>query len=146
MSRSTRFPVAVHILAMLAAFKDQFVSSDQIAMSVATNPVVIRRVLSLLNAADLVVTQAGAHGGAKLGVNPADVSLLDVYNAVEDQSLFRVHEPHQQCPVACCVKSDMEGLLGKLENNMERELGTIKLSKVTNRATREFRNYVKESS
>jgi hypothetical protein len=40
----------------------------------------------------------------------------------------------------------MEGLLGKLENEMEHELGTIRLSKVTKRATRELRNYMKESS
>ncbi len=145
MARSTRFPVAVHILAMLAAFKDEFVSSDQIAGSVATNPVVVRRILSLLQSAGLVATQAGMRGGAKLGVDPKQVSLLDVYNAVEDQSLFRVHEPHPKCPVACAVKNEMEGLLGSIEGRMERELGTIRLSTITSRAVRELRGATKTS-
>jgi len=80
MSDSQRFPVAAHALAYLAhrdaMSADKAVSSVELAASIPTNPVVIRRVTGLLAQAGLVGTRAGARGGAWL-LKPAEAIRLD---------------------------------------------------------------------
>ncbi len=139
MTRSTRFPVAVHTLAMLSLEPGECFSSELIAKSAGTNSVVVRRVLALLQRAGFVECHAGVHGGAKLKVEPRQVSLLDVYEAVEDQPLFRLHDPHPDCPIACSVKEDLRNALQAAENGMKAELARMSLDKVTRRAAREHR-------
>ena len=53
MPTSSRLAVAVHTLATLALHKGEPVRSEVIAKSASTNPAVIRRLLSMLNAAGL---------------------------------------------------------------------------------------------
>jgi DNA-binding IscR family transcriptional regulator len=81
MADSQKFPVAAHALAYLAhrgaMSPEAAVSSVELAASIPTNPVVIRRVIGLLAQAGLVATRAGAHGGAWL-LKPADQIGLDL--------------------------------------------------------------------
>jgi len=134
MPQSTRFSVAVHVLALLAIKKGECVSSDCIAKSVATNPVVVRRMLSLLQQAGFVKSRAGINGGARLEMDAKAITLLDVYHAVEEQSVFRTHEPHPQCEVAFSVKKDVEELLNHAEQVMEKELSKTTLADIARRA------------
>lgn len=89
---NSRFAVAIHTLTILALNQGQVVSSEMIAASVNTNPVVIRRMIGLLAAAGLVSVQAGRNGGATLTRDPSDISLLDVYRAVEERELIPLRE------------------------------------------------------
>jgi DNA-binding IscR family transcriptional regulator len=86
MSDSQRFPVAAHALAYLAhkgAFTaDAAVSSAELAASMPTNPVVVRRVTALLAKAGLIGTRAGASGGAWLKEPAAGIGLDRVLRAV----------------------------------------------------------------
>ena len=91
MSRSTRFPAAVHILTLLALKKGECCSSEWIAKSVGTNAVVVRRIVGLLQEAGFVGSQAGSQGGAFLIVEPSKITLKDIYDAVEQQSVFCMH-------------------------------------------------------
>jgi len=59
MSTSTRFAVAVHVLTLMAWADEEPLKSEQVAESVNTNPVVIRRMLCELAEANLVVSQTG---------------------------------------------------------------------------------------
>ena len=81
MSDSQKFPVAAHALAYLAhksAFSaDRAVASAELAASVPTNPVVVRRVTAMLGKAGLIGARAGANGGAWL-LKPAEHITLDV--------------------------------------------------------------------
>ncbi len=81
MSDSQKFPVAAHALAYLAhksAFSaDRAVASAELAASVPTNPVVVRRVTAMLGKAGLIGARAGANGGAWL-LKPAEDITLDV--------------------------------------------------------------------
>ena len=139
MSRSTRFSTAVHILTLLAVKKGEVCSSEMIAKSVGTNPVVVRRIISLLHQAGLVTSQAGSRGGATLAVAPDKVTMRDIYEAVEEQSLFAVHAPHPRCPVACCVKSHVNELIEGAESKMKNELAKTRLSSISKQAAAEFR-------
>ncbi|SMC55224.1 Rrf2 family transcriptional regulator [Papillibacter cinnamivorans] len=105
MRLNTQFTVAVHVLAILVFFKDDPQNSEGMALSVGTNPVVIRRILAQLKKAGIVSTHSGIKG-AQLCKNPRDISLLDIYNAVRSQEdrLFDMHKnPHPQCPIGAYI-------------------------------------------
>jgi len=86
MSDSQKFPVAAHALAYLAhkgAYSSaQAAASAVLAASVPTNPVVVRRVTSLLAKAGLIATRPGAAGGAWLLHRPEQITLDQVLKAV----------------------------------------------------------------
>jgi DNA-binding IscR family transcriptional regulator len=86
MSDSQKFPVAAHALAYLAhksAFSaDRAVASAELAASVPTNPVVVRRVTAMLGKAGLIGARAGANGGAWLLKPPEEITLDVVLRAV----------------------------------------------------------------
>ena len=103
MLSSSRFVVAVHAMSVLARFTGKGpVCSAAVAESVHTNPVVIRRLMTELERANLVKSVAGRSGGFELNRDPALITLADVYFAVEDENVFRMHktDPHSHCPVA----------------------------------------------
>ena len=130
MPTSTRFSVAIHVLTILAVKKDGFVSSEFIAKSVGTNPVVVRRILAALAAAGLVNTHAGTQGGAKLAVCPQSLTLLQVFDAVEASRLFRSHDPRTPCVVAHSVKDSVERLLQRVEGGLKNELANLTLGQI----------------
>lgn len=98
---SCRFAVAVHTLAVLACRKEKAVSSDTLARSINTNPVVVRRLLCDLREAGLVQTQKGVSGGTLLTRPPESISLREVYEAVECSSglVLPQQAPNPECPI-----------------------------------------------
>ncbi len=103
MLSSSRFIVAVHAMSVLARFTGKGpVCSAMVAESVHTNPVVIRRLMTELEKANLVRSVAGRSGGFELNRDPSSITLADVYFAVEDENVFRMHkvDPNSACPVA----------------------------------------------
>ena len=88
--------VAAHILMCIGYFQGkEKLTSDFLAGSVNVNPVVIRNTLGKLKKAGIVRVEAGI-GGASLARDPSDITLLDIFSAVEtDTDLFHFHEPHQ---------------------------------------------------
>jgi Rrf2 family protein len=114
---NSRFAVAIHILALLALEKKPL-SSKYIASSVNTNPVVIRRILSLLSKAGLVNTQLGVEGGSSLARSPEEISLLEVYHLVEQGRLFALHhnQPNPLCPAGRTIQPVLTTLFEKAEN------------------------------
>lgn len=144
MRKSTRFPAAVHILTMLAAIEDEYLSSDIIARSMDTNRVVVRRLIASLAEAGFVSSQAGVFGGARLEVSPSEVTLLDIYRAVEEEGLFRFHTPHPRCKVGECVLSDLQAAINKAESEFEKQLSRTKLSDVASRGIATMKRYIRQ--
>lgn len=87
MSDSQKFPVAAHALAYLAHMDanapEGAISSAELAASMPTNPVVVRRVTAMLAKAGLIATRAGANGGAWLLQDPETICLDKVLHAVD---------------------------------------------------------------
>src|SRR5882757_8806749 len=106
MAESCRFAFAVHILAVLAHRPGRGVTSELLAGSVNTNPVVVRRILSTLRRAGLVCCSKGAGGGATLCRAPETIRLDEIYRAIElPRSLAgRQHRPNLGCPVGRQIK------------------------------------------
>jgi Rrf2 family protein len=121
---SSRFAVAVHILTLLQMSGGEPVTSERIAGSVNTHPAVIRRLLSMLAKAGIATSQLGAGGGALLA-RPADrITLLDVYEAVEDGDVFAMHhgQPNPACPVGRQVKGVLEVVTTEAQRAMHESL------------------------
>ncbi|MCC3158944.1 Rrf2 family transcriptional regulator [Hymenobacter sp. 15J16-1T3B] len=136
MQISSRFSVAVHVLALLALHRpaqDGLLTSERMAGSVNTNPVVIRRILGQLKKAGLVEVRP-ASGGTFLTREPAAISLLDVYHAtevVEAGRLFSVHEqPNPACPVGRNIQAALNDTLRQAQAALERQLAAVSLQQV----------------
>ena len=129
---NSRFAVSVHILAYLAFRQGVAVPSAEIAGSVSTNPVVIRRLLSALVKARLVSAQKGANGGFALASTPPNISLLDVYRAVEPTPNrgLRTFTPNQKCPVGAKIESILHGVFFKAQAGMETALARFTLAAI----------------
>jgi Rrf2 family protein len=93
----------------LAFSPGEVMGSQKLAASVNTNPVVVRRLLLALRRARLIETFTGKRGGARLRKEPADISLADIYDAVESRQVIPVNERKalKQCHVSCNMKSIM---------------------------------------
>jgi DNA-binding IscR family transcriptional regulator len=132
---STRFSIAVHILSLIAVSSNDC-TGDFIASSVNTNPVIIRRIMGMLKKAGLLEVRAGV-GGASLLKSPEQITLLDVYRAVnvtEENQLFRIHEaPNYQCPVGRNIELVLQSELKEAQSAMEQRLAQTTLSQLTAR-------------
>lgn len=116
MSDSQRFPVAAHALAYLAhkgaLTAEAAVSSAELAASMPTNPVVVRRVTSLLAKAGLIGTRAGASGGAWLTAAPETIGLDRVLLAVHGCAHLGVPPPGVKgCPVGEMIPEAVQAAL-----------------------------------
>lgn len=133
---SSRFSVAVHILSLISITDDADKgTSEWIAGSVNTNPVVIRRIMGMLKAAGLISIRRGS-GGAALLKPLGEISLLDIYRAVdvvEGGELFQMHDrPNPNCPVGANIQFVLEIILMQAQEAMESFLEHISLEQVTN--------------
>jgi Rrf2 family protein len=132
MAASCRFAFAVHILAVLAHKRTGGVTSDMLAGSVNTNPVVIRRLLSILRRAGFVITQKGAGAGSRLSRPPAEIALDTVYRAVEQAPSFSFHpqKPNQRCPVGHEIERVLTGVFNSAQTALEHALARHTLADV----------------
>ena len=103
-------------------------TSTFLAGSVNVNPVIIRNTLGQLKTAGLVTVKAG-EGGASLAKAPKDITLLDVFNAVEkEEMLFHFHEnPNPECPVGKNVHAVLDRRLFSIQEAMQKQMGSITL-------------------
>jgi Rrf2 family protein len=120
MSANTRFAVAVHLLVALAFHGDEGCTSEELARSVTTNPVVVRRLLGVLTKAGLVSGRGGRSGGYSLARKPERITLEQVFRAVEPAGVLALHEnPTNQ---ACVVSCEIKGLLGSVFADAQKAL------------------------
>ena len=122
MKITSRFTVAVHTLLVINTFQDKVkTTSEFIASSVNVNPVVIRRTMQSLKAAGMIDVKAGS-GGARLARRPEDITLFDVYSAVDsvEGDLFHFHEnPNPACPVGRNIHAVLDVKLQEAQAALE---------------------------
>jgi len=135
MSTNSRFAVAVHVLSLMAWSGEEPLKSEQVAESVNTNPVVIRRMLLDLAQAGLVVSQTGSMGGSRLATDPAKTTLLDVYQALECGGVFSLHRqpPSRDCPVGVNIETVLGEVLQEVDSAVELVLKNITIDDVVQR-------------
>ena len=119
-----------------STFKEEYkVTSDFLAASINTNPVIVRKILSQLKNAGLINVARGT-GGITFTRPPADITFLDVYEAiepVENGDLFHFHEaPNPACPVGRNIHGLLDGKLLAIQSAMETEMKKYTIADIHN--------------
>ncbi|MFB9407347.1 Rrf2 family transcriptional regulator [Dactylosporangium matsuzakiense] len=115
MAANSRVTIAAHALAWLELARRQgrdVLTSEEVAASVNTNPVIVRRSLGDLQRAGLVTARRGAGAGFSLARGAEDITLLDVWLAVSPEPLLALHhsEPNLECPVGRGIRPVLSDL------------------------------------
>lgn len=129
---NSRFAMAIHLMTSLAFEKADVQSSKELASSLNTNPVVVRRLLVDLQKAGLLQTLAGRTGGARLAKPTSSITLYDIYKAVDDGELFAFNpnDPNESCALSCEMKSVLEPIFESARRALDENLRKTKLSEV----------------
>ena len=135
MQISSRFTIATHMMIIIVMQDtDSKVTSDFLAASVGVNPVIIRKTLSQLKKAELISVSRGT-GGTEIIKDLQDISLFDVYQAVEclgkSGKLFSFHDnPNPKCPVGANIHEVLDQKLLDIQLAMENQLRQTSLAQV----------------
>src|SRR3954447_21794708 len=131
---SSKLSVGIHILTIFALKPGEPLTSEFIASSVNTNPVVIRRLLGSLRVAGIVESRTGVGGGWTLLVDPERITLLDILRAVEPQDeLFALHrsEPNPERPCGLHIPGVLTEVYDKVREGMTRQLAGVTIACIT---------------
>ncbi len=121
---------AAQILCAIAWRGGKGANSELLAKSLNTNPVVVRRILKALENKGLVKVRPGRHGGVELLRSPADITLEDIYKAVEpDGALFALRDRgNPRCPVNNAMTRTLPPLFGAADAAVDSVLRRTKLA------------------
>lgn len=108
------------------------VTSERMAGSVNTNPVFLRRVLGLLSRAGLVISQPGAGGGWRLRRDPASITLLEVYHAVDGGHVLAMHhsQPNPDCLIGRNIQQTLTIYFDEAQQAFEQTLARQTIAQV----------------
>jgi Rrf2 family protein len=124
---SVQFTVATHIMAALAYQPGRKIPSALLAHSVNANPTFVRKSLSKLSKAGLILTTRGKSGASTLARSPRQITLLDVYRASAAPAAFSIHSypVEKGCPISCSFKDCMSAVLSRAQGSFEKTLAGI---------------------
>ncbi len=127
----TRFSVSLHIMITLAYDRDSLSNSEILATSLKTNATFVRKLVSKLVAGGLVESQRGKGGGVRLGKDPKQISLKDIYLvALDEKPIISTHKNpvHKSCAVSCSMSEILKKLVHDMDANTQAHLDKIRLS------------------
>jgi DNA-binding IscR family transcriptional regulator len=122
----------VHVLAVLAYKDGEHVTSRLLALSVNTNPVIIRRLLLVLQRARLIETRKGTGVGSRLSRSAEGITLAEVFKAVEEDEPFVMprRKPNRACPIGNSIQSAISDVFVSARNALERDLARTSVSDI----------------
>lgn len=132
---TSQFALSLHVLGFLAWNEERGgdpVTSRQMAESINTNPVVVRRLLGDLRRAGLVETQRGAGGGVSLNRAPEAITLRQVYESVTEAPLFCRHPnpPDRSCFVGGQIEQVLCEVFTEAEEALKAKLADLTIADV----------------
>ncbi|WP_428264167.1 RrF2 family transcriptional regulator [Haliangium sp.] len=120
MVANSKLAVALHVMTALAYSDGRLLTSEQLADSIHTNPVVVRRIISELARAGLVESRRGKAGGARLARPASSITLFDIYRAIDGMGPFCLPKPgSESCIVANCMPDIVSDVIGDIDNAIE---------------------------
>ena len=129
---SVQFAVATHIMTALGFYYGKTVTSTSLAESVNTDPTFVRKSLSKLAKAGLVVTSRGKNGCCALSRPPDTISLGDIYAASEPAPAFAIHRYpiEKTCPISSGIQGCMSIVQEETQQIVHASLAKISLASV----------------
>lgn len=114
---NTRFATCIHILTLLAKNKGEYLNSELIAESIGIHPVVVRRELGVLHREGWIETKKGKEGGAKLQVSACEISLADLFTALQNTNVLgkKNNCPDTPCPIGKSINKALQQLFDETD-------------------------------
>ena len=116
----TRFSSAIHTLILISEAETPM-TSEEIAISVGTNASYIRKLTGMLKRKDIIDSRQGAKG-FRLKVEPEELSLYSIYQAVSDSEQVHIFDLHQNPNDSCIVGRHIHPVLSQIFNGLEKEI------------------------
>jgi Rrf2 family protein len=124
MAANTRMATAIQILCVIAYKGPDGTNSEIVANSLRTNPVVVRRLLKRLQLHGLVAIRPGKDGGVQLARAPGQITLDQIYKAVETETAVFALRPkgNPNCPVDIRMTDLLAPIFGAADDAVEHTL------------------------
>lgn len=112
-----KFAVSIHIMTLLAAAGDEWVSSEYLAGSININPVLVRKELINLRKHGLVKSREGKAGGSRLSKSSDAILLSDIYEAVKQMEVLGKgkNRPNPDCQIGRNINKNLDNLYQETE-------------------------------
>ncbi len=130
MKRNSRLSLALHTLSHMAATPQAMRTSADIADHAGTNPVVVRRVLGKLRQAGLLTSEKGHAGGWRLAKAPKEITLADVYLALDEQLVAGGKRDAADCSVEHALQNRIFGILEEIEQGLVKKLSETSIVEI----------------
>lgn len=137
----TRLSRMLHVLIHMARHELP-ATSDTLAKMLGTNPVVVRRTMGLLKKQGYVGSEKGHRGGWTLARPLADITLLDVHNALGPSSLFAIglSTDHPECLVEQSVNDALTDAFEAAQALLLERLGAVTLEQLADDFERRYQS------
>ena len=121
----------LHVLIHMAS-EDTAITSEQIGRMLGTNAAVVRRTMAGMREAGLVVSGRGPGGGWRLNRPLAEITLAQVYEAIDSPALFALgfSNAEPECLVEQEVNQALERTLVEARERLLRRFAEIRLSDI----------------
>ncbi|UQS84873.1 Rrf2 family transcriptional regulator [Apilactobacillus apisilvae] len=134
MKYSHKLSDAIHILTYVSISDsiDNDLSSRAIAGSIESNPSLVRRLMANLSKANLLKSSQGKVN-IKLGRSAKEISILDVYKAIEEPDLLHVDpDTNVKCIVGANIQKTLNSAYNKIQKQAESEMDKISIYDIMN--------------
>lgn len=115
---NTRFATAVHIMTLLAKSPQEWLTSEWVAGSINVNPVIVRKEISVLKEAGLIISRQGKEGGSQIAKNADVITISEIYKAVKNTEVLG--KKNQNPNPACSVGKEINVHLNTLFEETDR--------------------------
>src|SRR5690606_4944593 len=114
---NTRFATIVHILTILATKMGEWINSEWIADSINTNPVIVRKELSILQEQGWVTSRKGKDGGFMLNTSSDNITLAELYKVVKNSDVLgkKNPNPNSKCPIGRDINKELDALFNETD-------------------------------
>lgn len=131
MKYSTKLSDSIHILVLISLNILDDLSSTTLAKSIHTNAAFVRQLMLLLRKAELITSVKG-HARPALTKSPTEITLLDVYKAIEgDKPLLHLDtHTNPECGVGVNIQLSLQEYYNKVQRTAEQEMRDITLADI----------------
>lgn len=131
MRQDSRLSRMLHVLIHMGQH-DGAMTSEMIAKMLDANPVVIRRTMSGLREEGYVVSVKGHGGGWTLARPLEELTLLDIYRAVGEPSIFAVGPAYDMpgCLIEQAVNATLKDVFHEAEELLRQRFASVTLADV----------------
>lgn len=130
---NTRFATAVHIMTLLAKSPQEFLTSEWIAGSINVNPVIVRKEISVLREAGMIISRQGKVGGTQLAKSADVITISEIYRAVKNTEVLgkKNQNPNPACSVGKEINTHLNTLFEETDQLVIKFLGDKSLQEFT---------------